>query len=215
MSRMIGKLRMGALTVAFAGLIGCGGNAPTTDVAPVPVLTEAEANARTTVPLTRTISLEKPGVVADFEFDLPPPGELSGPSLVIGIRISEQTPKAIVARSSLIVREGVPSRVRLQRVDGERRTDVLLRRTASDLRTRIEISADGFTPGVVPHSVGPAMLRGAGLLKQGGLYQELALAYAGRPAPGRYHLQVELLEDRPLLKDGRTELILAYDGISK
>ena len=215
MSRVIGKLRIGALTVAVAALAGCGDNTPATDVAPVPVLTEAEANARTTVPLTRTVSIEHPGVIADFEFDLPPPASFAGPTLVIGIRIREATPKAIVARSSLIWREGLPARVRLQRVDGVTATNVLLRRIGTDLRTQIELDPDGFTPGVKAETVSPGLLRRVGLVKSDVIYDSLAFAHAGAPAPGRYHVRVELLEERPQLKGTQAELILGYGVRSK
>ena len=208
-----GRLRSAALAVALALLAACNGQAP----APPPVapLDAAQAAARTQVPLTRPVALEKPGVIADLEFDLPPPGELAGSSLVIGIRIAEETPKAIVARSSLIVREGLPARVRLQKLDGESRTDVSLLRIAPELKKRVALGADGFTPKASPHSVNTGMMREAGLLQDGLIYDELALAYAGAPAPGRYHVVIELLEDRPALKDSPDELIIAYDGKSK
>ncbi|PKH73141.1 hypothetical protein CXF96_13075 [Stenotrophomonas sp. Betaine-02u-21] len=178
-------------------------------------LDAAQAAARTQVPLTRPVALDKPGMIADMEFDLPPPGVMAGSSLVIGIRIAEETPKAIVARSSLIVREGLPARVRLQKLDGESRIDEPLMRIAPELKKRVALGADGFTTSVSPHSVSTGMMREAGLLRAGLMYDELAFAYAGAPAPGRYHVVIELLEDRPALKDSPAELIIAYDGKSK
>ncbi|MBD7954712.1 hypothetical protein H9654_10930 [Stenotrophomonas sp. Sa5BUN4] len=208
-----GRLQSTALALALAVLSACSGPPPAPpSVAP---LDAVQAAARTRVPLTRPVALDKPGVIADLEFDLPPPGELAGSSLVIGIRIAEETPKAIVARSSLIVREGLPARVRLQKLDGESRTDVSLLRIAPELKKRVELGADGFTPKASPHSVNTGMMREAGLLQDGLIYDELALAYAGSPAPGRYHVVIELLEDRPALKDSPAELIIAYDGKSK
>ena len=208
-----GRLRNAALSLAFIALASCSGPPPAPPL--VAPLDAAQAAARTQVPLTRPVALDKPGVIADMEFDLPPPGEMAGSSLVIGIRIAEETPKAIVARSSLIVREGLPARVRLQKLDGESRTDVPLLRIAPELKKRVALGADGFTPKASPHSVNTGMMREAGLLRAGLIYDELALAYAGSPAPGRYHVVIELLEDRPALKDSPDELIIAYDGKSK
>lgn len=208
-----GRLRTAALFVALAGLAACSGSAP--DAPAVAPLDAAQAAARTQAPLTRPVALDKPGVIADLEFDLPPPGELAGSSLIIGIRIAEQTPREIVARSSLIVREGLPARVRLQKLDGELQTHEPLMRMASELKKRVALGADGLTPGASPHSVNSGMMREAGLLRDGVIYDDLAFAYAGAPAPGRYHVLVELLEARPSLKDARAELVIAYDGKSK
>ena len=208
-----GRLRNAALSVAFIALASC--SVPPPAPPPVAPLDAAQAAARTQVPLTRPVALDKTGVIADLEFELPPPGEMAGSSLVIGIRIAEETPKAIVARSSLIVREGLPARVRLQKLDGESRTDMSLLRIATELKKRVALGADGFTPKPSPHSVNTGMMREAGLLRAGLIYDELALAYAGSPAPGRYHLVIELLVDRPALKDSPAELIIAYDGKSK
>lgn len=208
-----GRLRNTVLAVGLVALAGCSG--PTPAPPPVAPLDAAQAAARTQVPLTRPVALDRPGVIADLEFDLPPPGEMSGSSLVIGIRIAEETPKAIIARSSLIVREGLPARVRLQKVEGDSRIDVSLLRIAPELKKRVALGADGFTPKASPHSVNTGMMREAGLLRTGLIYDELAFACAGAPAPGRYHLVITLLEDRPALKGGPAELIIAYDGKSK
>lgn len=81
-----GRLRNNVLAVALVALAGCSG--PTPAPPPVAPLDAAQAAARTQVPLTRPVALDRPGVIADLEFDLPPPGEMAGYSLVIGIRIA-------------------------------------------------------------------------------------------------------------------------------
>jgi len=105
--------------------------------------------------------------------------------------------------------------VRLQKLEGDSRTEVFLLRIAPELKKRVALGADGFNPRASPHSVNTGMMREAGLLRTGLIYDELAFAYAGALAPGRYHLVIELLEDRPALKGGLAELIIAYDGKSK
>ncbi|WP_349984710.1 hypothetical protein ABRP17_010440 [Stenotrophomonas sp. WHRI 8082] len=204
-----------ALTVAFAGLLGCGDRASAPDVAPVPVLTEAEANARTVVPLTRTVSLDKSGVIVDLDFDLPPPGPNADPTLVVGIRIEEQKAKAMLARSGLLVQGGLPAKIKLQRLDGTQANNVELTRIGNDLKERISLGTDGLTPGVRQESVNGAMLRDAGLIEQGIIYTVLSFGFTVDPPPGRYHLRVELLEERPQLKNQQADLIIAYSGKSK
>jgi len=208
-------LQFSATAVAFAVLLGCRDRASAPDVAPVHVLTEAEANARTVVPLTRTVSLDKPGVIADLDFDLPPPGPDADPTLVVGIRIEEQTAKAMLARSGLLVQDGLPAKIKLQRLDGAQANDVELTRIGNDLKERISLGTDGLTPGVRQESVNGAMLRDAGLIEQGIIYTVFSFGFTVDPPPGRYHLRVELLEGRPHLKDQQADLIVAYSGKSK
>ena len=215
MSRMIGKLRMGAMTVAFAALVGCGDNAPATDVALVPVLTDAQANARSTVPLTRTVSLDKPGVIADLDFDLPPPGELAWSSLIVGIRIEAPDTKSIIALSDVIIQDGLPARVELQRIDGAGPVDMPLIRIGPDLKQRVPLAADGLTPGVRAAGLDGTMLAEAGLERDGALSDVLAFAHAAEPPPGRYHLRVELIEARPQLQGQAAQLIVGYNARAK
>ena len=208
-----GRLRNAALTVAFAALAGCSG--PTPAPPPVAPLDAAQAAARTQVPLTRPVALDKPGVIADLEFDLPPPGEYADSTLVVGIRIEEQKAKAMLARSGMLVQSGLPAKVKLQRLDGAQTTDIALTRIGNELKERISLGTDGLTPGVRQESVNGAMLRDAGLIEQGIIYTVLSFGFTVDPPPGRYHLSVELLEERPQLKDQQADLIIAYSGKSK
>ncbi|MBD8637650.1 hypothetical protein [Stenotrophomonas sp. CFBP 13725] len=208
-------LQFSALTIAFAALQGCGDRASAPDVAPVPELTEAEANARTTVPLTRSVSLEKPGVIADFEFELPPPGRTAVSELVIGLRIEDADSKVLMKRTDLILSERLPAEVRLVRLDGPAPAEVPLRRISSNLRERLPIEADGRVPGVTTTSVDNGMLRDVGLVDDRVHYQELELANADAPGPGRYRIIVRLAESRPTLTDRPAELLVAYSYLAK
>lgn len=208
-----GRLRNAALAVALAALAGCSGPAPAPPaVAP---LDAAQAAARTQVPLTRPVALDEPGVIADLEFDLPPPGELAWSSLIIGVRIEGTEVKSFIAYSDLIVRGGLPARVHLQRIEGEQRNDVPLLRIGPDLRERIAIGEDGFTPGVRAAGLDGTMLYEAGLERADVLSKILSFARAANPPPGRYHLRVELLEARPQLRGRPAELILGYNARAK
>ena len=215
MNRTRRLLQFSALTVAFAGLLSCGDRASAPDVGPVPVLTEAEANARTVVPLTRTVSLDKPGVIADLDFDLPPPGELAWSSLIIGIRIEAPDTKSIIALSDVIIQDGLPARVELQRIDGAGPVDMPLIRIGPDLKQRVPVAADGLTPGVRAAGLDGTMLAEAGLERDGALSDVLAFAHAAEPLPGRYHLRVELMEARPQLQGKAAQLIVGYNARAK
>ncbi|WP_309688547.1 hypothetical protein [Stenotrophomonas sp. SORGH_AS_0321] len=178
-------------------------------------LDATQAAARTQVPLTRPVALDKPGVIADLEFDLPPPGELAWSSLIIGVRIEGTEVKSFIAYSDLIVRGGLPARVHLQRIEGEQRNDVPLLRIGPDLRERIPLGEDGFTPGVRAAGLDGTMLYEAGLEREDVLSKILSFARAASPPPGRYHLRVELLESRPQLRGRPAELILGYNARAK
>ncbi|MBD8644203.1 hypothetical protein IFT63_11470 [Stenotrophomonas sp. CFBP 13724] len=209
----LGRLRNAALAAALAALAACSG--PTPAPPPVAPLDAAQAAARTQVPLTRPVALDKPGVIADLEFDLPPPGELAWSSLIIGVRIEGTEVKSFIAHSDLIVRGGLPARVHLQRIEGEERVDVPLIRIAPDLKERIPLGEDGFTPGVRAAGLDGTMLYEAGLERPDVLYDVLSFARASAPAPGRYHLRLELLEPRPLLQGRPAELIIGYNARAK
>ncbi|MCS4231143.1 hypothetical protein EDF77_2871 [Stenotrophomonas maltophilia] len=208
-----GRLRNAALAVALAVLAGCSDPAPAPPaVAP---LDAAQAAARTQVPLTRPVALDEPGVIADLEFDLPPPGPSADSTLIVGVRIEEQKAKAMLARSGMIAKGGLPARIRLQNLSGTHLSDIMLTRIGDDLNERVPLGPDGLTPGVRQESVNGAMLRDVGLIKPGTIYNVLAFGFAVAPPPGRYQLSVELLEKRPQLKGQQAELVIAYNGKSK
>lgn len=208
-----GRLRSAALAVSLAALAGCSG--PTPGPPPVAPLDAAQAVARTQVPLTRPVALDEPGVIADMEFDLPPPGELAWSSLIIGVRIEGTEVKSFIAHSDLIVRGRLPARVKLQRIEGQERVDVPLIRIGPDLKERIPLGPDGFTPGVRAAGLDGTMLYEAGLERPDVLYDVLSFARAADPRPGRYHLRLELLEPRPLLQGRPAELIIGYNARAK
>jgi len=208
-----GRLRNAALAVAFAALAGCNGPTPAPPL--VAPLDAAQAAARTQVPLTRPVALDKPGVIADLEFDLPPPGELAWSALIIGVRIEEKDARSMIALSDLIVRGGLPAKVHLQRIDGAESAEIPLIRIGPDAKERIPIPADGTTPGARAAGLDGTMLAEAGLEREGVLTKVLSFAQASGPQPGRYHLRIELLEARPQLQGRPAELILGYNARAK
>jgi len=206
-------LQTAALAVAFAALAGCRGPAPTAPtVAP---LDAAQAVARTQVPLTRPVALDKPGVIADLEFDLPTHSSTAAPRLMIGLRIQDKDARRLMEYSDVVVREGLPARVRLERLVDRSAGDVALVRTSRDMRQDVPVAGDGRVPCVTTSSVDDGMLRGAGLIDDQLHYQELKFAHADGLPPGRYRLTIRLEEGRPTLRTRPAELLVAYSYLAK
>ncbi|MEN5426442.1 hypothetical protein ABE522_08795 [Stenotrophomonas pennii] len=208
-----GRLRNAALTVAFAALAGCSG--PTPAPPPVAPLDAAQAAARTQVPLTRPVALDKPGVIADMEFDLPPHSSTAAPRLMIGLRIQDKDVGRLMEYSDVVVREGLPAQVRLERLVDRSLGDVVLVRTSRDMRQDMPVAGDGRVPGVTTSSVDDGMLRGAGLIDDQLHYQELKFVHADGLSTGRYRLTIRLEEDRPTLRTRPAELLVAYSYLAK
>ena len=201
------------VSAAFGLLAGCGSSEPA--LPKVRVLTEAEANARTVVPLTRTVALDKPGVIADFEFDVLPPPAYTGASLVIGVRLKEQDVKASIALNSMVAREGLPARVTLQRLKGSDAVDIELWGWSPLERHAVPLGRGGTAPWTEPADINGQTLRAAGLLVPGTLYDVRSFASPGSPEPGKYRLRVELLEARPSLRSAKAEIIVGYNTRAK
>ncbi|CAH0246644.1 hypothetical protein [Stenotrophomonas lactitubi] len=202
--------------VAFAALallVGCGSASPPAEVPKL--LTRAEADARTVVPFTRGVRLDKAGRIVDVTFDLPPAVPPAIPSLKIGFRLQAQHVKPLLAEAERIRDVGLPARVRLERLDGDRTTSVRLMTTAPGGRSMEPLPADGHAGKLVQGKVESGMLIEAGLYSQDVSYHMLQLADAGLLDPGRYHLTVDLLEDRPQLNDISAEFIVGFQLLGK
>lgn len=200
-------------SAALALLVGCGSASPPAEVPKL--LTRAEADARTVVPFTRGVRLDKAGRIVDVTFDLPPAVPPAIPSLKIGFRLQAQHVKPLLAEAERIRDVGLPARVRLERLDGDRTTSVRLMTTAPGGRSMEPLPADGHVGKLVQGKVESGMLIEAGLYSQDVSYHMLQLADAGLLDPGRYHLTVDLLEDRPQLNDISAELIVGFQLLGK
>lgn len=200
-------------SAALALLVGCGSASPPADVPKL--LTRAEAEARTVVPFTRGVRLDKAGRIVDVTFDLPPAVPPAIPSLKIGFRLQAQEVKPLLAEAERIRDVGVPARVRLERLDGDHATSVRLMTTAPGGRSMEPLPPDGHVGKLVQGKVERGMLIEAGLYSQDVSYHMLQLADAGLLDAGRYHLTVDLLEDRPQLNDISAELIVGFQLLGK
>lgn len=200
-------------SAALALLVGCGSASPPAEAPKL--LTRVEADARTVVPFTRGVRLDKAGRIVDVTFDLPPAVPPAIPSLKIGFRLQAQDVKPLLADAGRIRDVGVPARVRLERLDGDRTTSVRLMTTAPGGRSMEPLPADGHVGKLVQGKVESGMLIEAGLYSQDVSYHMLQLADAGLLDPGRYHLTVDLLEDRPQLNEISAELIVGFQLLGK
>lgn len=200
-------------SAVVALLVGCGSASPPAEVPKL--LTRAEADARTVVPFTRGVRLDKAGRIVDVKFDLPPAVPPAIPSLKIGFRLQAQHVKPLLAEAERIRDVGLPARVRLERLDGDRTTSVRLMTTAPGGRSMEPLPADGHVGKLVQGKVESGMLIEAGLYSQDVSYHMLQLADAGLLDAGRYHLTVDLLEDRPQLNDISAEFIVGFQLLGK
>ncbi|WP_303637714.1 hypothetical protein [Stenotrophomonas tuberculopleuritidis] len=206
-------LRMLGTVAALSLLVGCGLSSSQTE--PPKLLTRAEADARTEVPLTRGVRLDKAGRIVDVTFDLPSATPPAIPSLKIGIRLQGQDVKPLLAEAERIMAVGLPARVRLERLDGSHATQVRLMTTAPGGRSMEPLPADGHVNKLIQGKVESGMLIEAGLYSHDVSYHMLQLADAGLLDAGKYHLTVDLLEDRPQLNDISAELIAGFQLLGK
>lgn len=201
------RLRVAVMAMCLLMLLGC--------TAPPPepkVLTADEAAARTVVPLTRPIALDKAGQVADVEFELPAAAAAEGevPVLTVGLRVWGEDAKALIAQEDRIDATPLVTRVHLQRVGAGDVVDVPLRYTSLDRRSQHSVGPDGEVPFTTQSSLAVGALWGAGLVDSRRVYGALRIAEASGVEPGRFRLKIALPADRPDLNGLNVELLLTY-----
>jgi len=205
----LSRLRVAVMAMGLLMLLGC--------TAPPPepkVLTADEAAARTVVPLTRPIALDKAGQVVDLEFELPPAGPGLAPQLLIGVRVAgdkEAADKALW----LLNGYDLMAKVRLSRGDGADAAPLSLTRYDAVSRKRVPLDANGLVPQAIAISPASGPLQAAGLISPALHYGSLGLAFLPEAKSGHYRLSIELPEDRPELKNMDVELLVGYMGSSK
>jgi len=198
------RLRVAVMAMGLLMLLGC--------TAPPPepkVLTADEAAARTVVPLTRPIALDKAGQVADVEFELPPAAEGEVPVLMVGLRVWGEDAKAALADEKRIAERDLPTQVHMYAMGSGGAVEVPLTYTQKDMRSDANVGPDGS----VPHTTALGAvsgLRQAGLLQGNRVYIYRNFAEWQPSAPGRYRLTIKLTEERPELAGLASELVIGY-----
>lgn len=199
--------------VVLGVLVACrASSAP--EVAPT-LLTPAQAAARTVVPFTRAVQLQKAGRIAEVTFDLPAPQKPAIPILNVGLRLQETDARRLLDASEKITLGRLPTRLRLERIDASTPGPVQLWQRTRDGRDSQKIPDDGVVTDLTTGSVDINSLAEAGLYSEEVLYRTLQLAQVGGIAPGRYVLVVDLVEDRPELEGLKAELIFGYQSLGK
>jgi len=184
------------------------------EVAPM-LLTPAQAEARTMVPFTRAVQLQKAGRITEVTFDLPAPQKPAIPILNVGLRLQDTDARRLLDASEKITLGRLPTRLRLERIDGSALDPVQLWQRTRDGRDSQKIPDDGVVTDLTTGSVDINSLAEAGLYSEDVLYRTLQLAQVGGIAPGRYILVVDLVEDRPQLDGLKAELIVGYQSLGK
>lgn len=199
--------------VVLGVLVACrASSAP--EAAPT-LLTPAQAAARTVVPFTRAVQLQKAGRIAEVTFDLPAPQKPAIPILNVGLRLQETDARRLLDASEKITLGRLPTRLRLERIDASTPGPVQLWQRTRDGRDSQKIPDDGVVTDLTTGSVDINSLAEAGLYSEEVLYRTLQLAQVGGIAPGRYVLVVDLVEDRPELEGLKAELIVGYQSLGK
>ncbi len=208
------QLQRVLVTLVVLGVLGACRASSAPEVAPL-LLTPAQAEARTVVPFTRAVQLQKAGRIAEVTFDLPAPQKPAIPILNVGLRLQDTDARRLLDASEKITLGRLPTRLRLERIDGSAPGPVQLWQRTRDGRDSQKIPDDGVVTDLTTGSVDINSLAEAGLYSEEVLYRTLQLAQVGGIAPGRYVLVVDLVEDRSQLEGLKAELIVGYQSLGK
>lgn len=203
---------LGALA-ALSLLVGCGLFSPPPE--PPKLLTRAQADARTVVPFTRGVRLDKAGRIVDVIFDAPEAGPYAIPTLIIGLRSEAAEQAAALEMTARVRARGLKARVNLQRLDSSSPESVPLRTIADDGLSLVTLPTDMMDERLRRATVALYPLAEAGLYSEHLRYSELQFASAWLGETGRYRLRIELIEDRPDLEGLEIEVIVGYQQRGK
>lgn len=199
-------------SVVVALLVGCGS---TSSPEAPKLLSRAEADARTVVPFTRGMRLDKAGRIVDVTFEAPEPEPPASPTLVIGLRSEGEEPAKARAVTDRIQRDGLRARVQLERLDTSSPEPIPLWRVSDDGRSQVKLSTDIVGERLWGSDVAVNTLAEAGLFSQRLSYSELQWASVGLGERGRYRLRIDLLENRPDLEGLQMDLMVGYQQLGK
>jgi len=199
-------------SVVVALLVGCGS---TSSPEAPKLLSRAEADARTVVPFTRGMRLDKAGRIVDVTFEAPKPEPPASPTLIIGLRSEGKEPAEARAVTDRIQRDGLRARVQLERLDTASPEPIPLWRVSDDGRSQVKLSTDIVGERLWGSDVAVNTLAEAGLFSQRLSYSELQWASVGLGERGRYRLRIDLLENRPDLEGLQMDLMVGYQQLGK
>lgn len=205
-------VRAVAASVVLALLVGCGSTS--SSEAPK-LLTRAEADARSVVPFTRGVRLDKAGRIVDVTFEAPAVVDPQMTWLKLGLRMQGAEQEAVSGAAERLRRSEFQTRIHLERVDGEKPLPIPLSRSTNDGRGWQNLPQDGRVERLFQDSVDAYPLVQAGLQSEDMFYEVLQIADAGLIDPGRYRVTVDIVEDRPEFEGMQVEFIAAYYSLGK
>lgn len=203
----------GIFGMALLAMMGCS-RSPEPSPYPPP-LTKEQAAQRTVAPLTRPIALDKAGVIADVQFDLPPPGPSSSRQLMLGLRLNNPDSRALRELIRKVSPSELSAKVRLQRLNNGEAREVPLSYVPDNAAGWSAVPAEGSVAGAVSSGVDDSSLRTVGLMQDGTLYAFFYFAHLPDAGSGRYRLKLELQNPRPDLNGVQAELVVAYSYKAK
>ena len=199
-------------SVLLALLVGCGS---TSSPEAPKLLTRAEADARTVVPFTRGVRLDKAGRIVDVTFEAPAAVDPQMSWLKLGLRMQGAEQKAVSEAAERLRRAEFQTRIHLERVDMAKPSPIPLSRSSDDGRGWQKLPQDGRVERLFQDSVDAYPLEQAGLHSQDMFYEVLQIADAGLIDPGRYRVTVDIVEDHPEFEGMQVEFIAAYYSLGK
>ena len=186
---------------------------------PPPFYSPGQAATRTAVPLVRPFPLVPMSEPYVLEFDLLPPGRNSSSSLTIALRASDAATGDAWDSIDKIRSSDLNATVVLTPLDRQTPAPQLYTLDFDVVgraqRPTVPVATDGRVHGVMATGVDSIALDEAGLTEPGRDYREVAFAWAKAPPPGRYRLELQLIDPVPELASVPVELLLAYRRLPK
>lgn len=202
------------MSMSLATVLGCTLAACSSPEQPPPFYSPHQAATRTAVPLVRPFKLVPMSEPFVLEFDLLPPGRNSSSALTIALRVSDASTGKARDITDAIRNSGLNATVVLTSLDAKIPTPQLYTidfdAIGPGYKPSVPVAADGRVYGVMRESVDSIALDEAGLTAPGMDYRMVSFAWAKSPQPGRYRLELQLIDPAPQLASISTELLLAY-----
>jgi hypothetical protein len=204
------RLSLIPLSIAMACMVAaCRSPEP-----PPPFYSPGQAATRTAVPLVRPFPLVPMSEPYVLEFDLLPPGRNSSSALTIALRANDAATGNARDITRMIRSSGLNATVILIPLDAQTPAPQLYTTDFDAVgpgsKPSVPVAADGRVRGVMIRDIDSIALDEAGLTEPGRDYRTLAFVWTRTPQPGRYRLELQLIDPAPELAALPVELLLAY-----
>jgi hypothetical protein len=189
-------------------LAGCGKQSPPTSA----LITKEQAEARTTVPLVRSLAPDDDGPM-ELEFDVPAQADDAEPPIFIGVRFTASDPDALADVADRLISSNILAFVHLERMQKIGSTSVPLeisRRIGWGQVAPAALGADGIAPGLFALDADVTTMQDAGLSSAATVSRELAFAYNSSLKAGHYRLKLRIEKNRDALVKANAQILIAY-----